>query len=216
MKLQIIGSNSKLLERWVRLVEVTFPNSNYITSNEVNALRDFKFNQENICLIVYLLDNDANIETVEYLYSIQKPLLFIVDKNSDFNTWKVRNASGFIGTDASVYIMKTAMELVVRGGVFVAPGLIEQVKGLNSFPTTITPLEARPLGLLNQSEWNILDLAAKGKNANEMAEILGVHYRTILKYKRIIPAKLQAKTFAGATVLALQKNWIDGENRGNQ
>ncbi len=113
-------------------------------------------------------------------------------------------ASGYITKNADTDEIKTAIETVLLGKVYVSPRLAQMmvVNGLSNQSES-------PLSLLSPRELQIAELITNGKRANDVAETLNISPKTINTYKYRIYEKLGISNDVELTLAAVKHGLVD-------
>tara|TARA_R110000822_G_scaffold60287_4_gene150166 strand:- start:135 stop:800 length:666 start_codon:yes stop_codon:yes gene_type:complete len=113
-------------------------------------------------------------------------------------------ASGYITKNADTDEIKTAIETVLLGKVYVSPRLAQMmvVNGLSNQSES-------PLSLLSPRELQIAELITNGKRANDVAETLNISPKTINTYKYRIYEKLGVSNDVELTLAAVKHGLVD-------
>ena len=96
---------------------------------------------------------------------------------------------GYVLKDAALSEIVQAVRTVAIGRSYLSPALSEYLVE-RSFPTRRAPEGSPPLAALNDRERHILRLIAESKTSKEIAETLGIHYRTVENQRAAISQKL--------------------------
>ena len=77
-------------------------------------------------------------------------------------------------------------------------------------PTQPNPTQPNPTmkGTLSAREFEVLELTAHGRNAREIAFVLGIEECTVRFHIKNILSKLKVRNCAAAVYLALKNGWI--------
>jgi len=113
-------------------------------------------------------------------------------------------ASGYITKNADTDEIKTAIETVLLGKVYVSPRLAQMmvVNGLSNQSES-------PLSLFSPRELQIAELITNGKRANDVAETLNISPKTINTYKYRIYEKLGVSNDVELTLAAVKHGLVD-------
>ncbi|MEH6469254.1 MAG: response regulator [Porticoccus sp.] len=113
-------------------------------------------------------------------------------------------ASGYITKNADTEEIKTAIESVLSGKVYVSPRLAQMlvVNGLSNQSES-------PLSQLSQRELQIAELITRGNRANDVAETLSISPKTINTYKYRIYEKLGVSNDVELTLAAVKYGLVD-------
>ncbi|MBQ0712107.1 MAG: response regulator [Porticoccus sp.] len=113
-------------------------------------------------------------------------------------------AAGYITKNADTEEIKTAIDSVLSGKVYVSPNLAQMmvVNGLSIHSKS-------PLSQLSQRELQIAELITRGRRANEVAETLSISPKTINTYKYRIYEKLGVSNDVELTLAAVKYGLVD-------
>jgi DNA-binding NarL/FixJ family response regulator len=113
-------------------------------------------------------------------------------------------AAGYITKNADTEEIKTALEAVLSGKVYVSPHLAQKmlVSGLSIH-------SASPLSQLSQRELQIAEMITRGRRANDVAETLSINPKTINTYKYRIYEKLGVSNDVELTLAAVKYGLVD-------
>lgn len=114
-------------------------------------------------------------------------------------------ASAYIAKNADSAEIKTAVEMVLAGKVYVSPELAQMMvlNGVNQ------GAENSPLALLSQRELQIAALLTSGHRAKDVAETLNISPKTINTYKYRIYEKLGVSNDVELTLAAVKYGLVD-------
>ena len=112
-------------------------------------------------------------------------------------------ASGYITKNADTDEIKTAIETVLLGKVYVSPRLAQMmvVNGLSNQSES-------PLSLFSPRELQIAELITNGKRANDVAESLNISPKIINTYKYRIYEQLGVSNDVELTLAAVNMVWL--------
>ena len=97
---------------------------------------------------------------------------------------------GYVLKDAALSEIVQAVRTIAIGRTYVSPALSEYLVE-RAFPSRrAEPAGASPLAALNERERHILRLIAESQTSKEIAETLGLHYRTVENQRAAISQKL--------------------------
>jgi DNA-binding NarL/FixJ family response regulator len=113
-------------------------------------------------------------------------------------------ASGYITKNADTEEIKTAVQTVLSGSVYVSPQLAQMlvVSGMSNNAKS-------PLAQLSQRELQMAELITSGKRANDVAETLSISPKTINTYKYRIYEKLGVTNDVELTLAAVKYGLVD-------
>jgi two-component system invasion response regulator UvrY len=107
-------------------------------------------------------------------------------------------AQGYISKSSAAEVLVEAVERVVRGEVYLGPGIAERLAALKHTDT------GGPLDALSPREFNIFRLVAEGRTVNEIAVLLSLSTKTVANYNTQIRAKLKVASAAELARLAIR------------
>jgi len=113
-------------------------------------------------------------------------------------------AYGYITKNADTEEIKTAVETILAGKIYVSPQLAQML-----VVSGMTNNEKSPLSDLSQRELQIAELITSGKRANDVAEILNISPKTINTYKYRIYEKLSVTNDVELTLAAVKYGLVD-------
>ncbi|PCJ90422.1 MAG: DNA-binding response regulator [Porticoccaceae bacterium] len=113
-------------------------------------------------------------------------------------------ASGYITKNADTEEIKTAVQTVLSGNIYVSPKLAQMlvISGLSKQSQS-------PLSQLSKRELQIAELITSGKRANDAAEILNISPKTISTYKYRLYEKLGVTNDVELTLVAVKYGLVD-------
>ncbi len=102
---------------------------------------------------------------------------------------------GYLLKDNATEDVIAAIRGVMAGGIYIAPAMTQHLLGRRSEAAGVvaepqTP-EQSAIAALTPSERRILSLIADGKASKEIADVVGIHYRTVENHRTNICRKLQ-------------------------
>lgn len=110
-------------------------------------------------------------------------------------------ARGYVSKNDDPAEFRHAIAEVVAGGTYLPSGMAERVEALRR-----TPAAAQPLLSLRERE--ILRLLAKGKSMQEIADVIGVSYKTVAATCAGMRQKLDARTPVELVRIALEQGYV--------
>lgn len=163
MEIHVIGKTDNKKKRLKVLLSEHYPQHCIVNQETVSVLND-DAHRQNIALLVILL-NEENTETVEQLLQIEKldiPILFVEEEETHARE-RLLNGSlvkGYIRRNAPLEKIKSAMNLVLDGGIYKEPTSLHRN---NEQVSNHKELEL---------EWTILSMHSKGFSFEEMSEVV--------------------------------------------
>lgn len=98
---------------------------------------------------------------------------------------------GYVLKDAALSEIVQAVRTIAMGRTYLSPALSEYLVE-RSFPSRRpAPSGSSPLAALNERERHILRLIGNSKSSKEIAEMLGLNYRTVENQRAVISQKLR-------------------------
>lgn len=116
-------------------------------------------------------------------------------------------ASGYVLKSSAAEELLKAIETVLKGGLYITPQfgegvLTEALAGRNEHSRSSVELTGR--------QRQILQLVAEGRQNKEIAEILHVSVKTIEFHRSRLMAKLNVRSVAELTAIAIREGLMDG------
>lgn len=111
-------------------------------------------------------------------------------------------AKGYVSKNDNPINMLKAIHAVMEGGTAWPPGMVERVAHLNEgSPSSMVPV-------LSARDQEILRLLIKGKSLSEIADLVGVSYKTIATTCAALRGKLNARTQAELIAIAVERKLV--------
>jgi len=107
-------------------------------------------------------------------------------------------ARGYISKSSAAEVLVAAVEQVVRGEVYLGPGIAERLAALRHTGA------GNPLSTLSPREFDIFRLLAEGRTVNEIAALLSLSVKTVANYNTQIRNKLNVASAAELARLAIR------------
>ena len=111
-------------------------------------------------------------------------------------------AKGFVSKNENPTLMLKAVQAVAAGGVSWPPGIAEKIAYLGQRG----PLDGSPPLTARDSE--ILRLLAKGQSMSEIADLVGVSYKTVATTCAALRTKLSARTQTELVAIAVERKLV--------
>ena len=185
MEIHVIGKTDTKKKRLKVLLSEHYPQHCIVNQETVEALKN-DAQRQNIALLVILL-NKENTATVEQLLQIEDldiPILF-VEEEETLARERLLNGSlvkGYIRRNAPLEKIKSAMNLVLDGGIYKEPTSLSKK---NEQVSNHKELEL---------EWTILSMHSKGFSFKDMSEVVELSVEEIesklnqIKKTIVVPA----------------------------
>ena len=121
-------------------------------------------------------------------------------------------ADGYVLKEATQGELMVAIESVLDGKRFIAPGISDKV--INGYLNKKQPLEQKTLfSSLTHREKEVLKLIAEGNRNKEIASMLCISAKTVDKHRENIMKKLDIHNAASLTAFAIEKGLIEKKSR---
>ena len=122
-------------------------------------------------------------------------------------------ANGYIPKTSPNSILSNAIRLVLDGGIYVPPEMLNDVPDAGKNEKTIEVNKQKPA--LTERQLEILNLVAQGKTNKEIARILDIADTTVKSHTTTIFRQLGADNRTQAVHHALQLNLISTDNEND-
>lgn len=170
MEIHIIGNSDNKKKRLNLLLAEHYPKYDIISQERVSELKESAA-RTNIALLVIILTN-KNVKIVEQLLGfndLQTPVLFVEEEATDMREEYLNRTvvKGYIRRNAPLEKIKSAMNLVLEGGIYKDPTALAN-------PITKTK-NKKELEL----DWTILSMYSKGFNLSDISEIVNLPIDTL-------------------------------------
>jgi two-component system invasion response regulator UvrY len=113
-------------------------------------------------------------------------------------------AAGYITKNSPRAKLAEAVDKVIKGGLYISPGLAEKLV-IDLREGTGRP----PHETLSDREFEVLRLIASGKTVGEIADLLSLSVGTISTYRARVLDKMEMKTNAELTRYAIQNQLVE-------
>jgi DNA-binding NarL/FixJ family response regulator len=122
-------------------------------------------------------------------------------------------ANGYLLKDSAGAELRSAIRAVQAGGTYLSPAIAQALSGASDdLAAADGGAEADPLAVLTARERDVLQGVARGLTNKAIAAELGIGRRTVEAHRENLMRKLDVRTVAGLTRLALAQGLI-GEPR---
>lgn len=183
------------------LIEMATPNVEIIEANSFGQVVEILSQQKMIDLMLLDLmmpgmENEKDISTI--CRSWPSIPIIIVSVNEDIDTIRkalAAGAMGYIPKTSSPDVTISAIQLVLAGGIYVPPHILQQSANLSvsSTPKSEIQAEAAQITALSRRQLEVLDLIVSGKSNQTIADELGLTTPTIKMHVSGIFKKLDVK-----------------------
>jgi len=124
-------------------------------------------------------------------------------------------AAGFLLKQASSHSLATAIRTVQTGSTFFSPEASRRLKRGDQQSQDREGNFKKKTNRLSSREVEVLQLIAEGKPNKQVAEELGVSFKTVDKHRQHLMSKLDIHDIAGLTRYAIAEGIIQSEVRVN-
>ena len=111
-------------------------------------------------------------------------------------------AKGYVSKNDNPIHMLKAIRAIIAGGTAWPPGMLERIGHLNDKSNSSTG------SALSTRDQEILRLLTKGKSLSEIADLVGVSYKTIATACAALRGKLSARTQAELIAIAVERKLV--------
>jgi len=122
-------------------------------------------------------------------------------------------AAGFLLKQASSHNLATAIREVQKGGTFFSPDVTKRLRSRDQQSQDREGNFKKKNNRLSSREVEVLQLIAEGKPNKQVAEELGVSFKTVDKHRQHLMGKLNIHDVAGLTRYAIAEGIIQSEVR---
>ncbi len=201
MKILLVDDHA-IVREGVRRLLATMPDVTVEEADDgLKALAKFKSERPDLCLVDLNLSGIAGLELIRRLLAEDKSAKIIVFSMHAEPIYAARalrlGARGYVSKSAASDELTTAIEKVAKGGRYVERELASELAvGQYSGDD--------PLNILTAREIDILRLLGDGKSLTEIANAMGVSYKTIANSCSLIKGKLGLERTADLIRISLQ------------
>lgn len=164
-----------------------------------------------VVLVDLTLGNQSGLDLIAKLRTRAPEVRVLVFSAHDERTYVARalraGAHGFLAKTHAPSDLVAAIHAVAAGRVWVSPGVAEQIlSGLNHAKATDHPEDG--FRLLSDREVHVVQLLARGLSTQEIADALGMAYKTVEAHYAHIKHKAGLQT--GRDLIRMAVLWIHG------
>jgi DNA-binding NarL/FixJ family response regulator len=117
-------------------------------------------------------------------------------------------ATGYLLKDSAGAELRIAIRAVQAGGTYLSPAIAQALTGAGAIDGAAEDSDGDPLAVLTARERDVLQGVARGLTNKAIAAELGIGRRTVEAHRENLMRKLDVRTVAGLTRLALQQGLI--------
>ena len=118
-------------------------------------------------------------------------------------------AAGFLLKQTSSHVLAAAIREASKGNTFFSPAIAKRLHGRGQKSLNRGGHLKKKLNRLSSREVEVLQLIAEGQPNKQVAEELGVSFKTIDKHRQHLMAKLNIHDIAGLTRYAIAEGIIE-------
>lgn len=184
------------------LIEMATQDAEIIEANSFDQVTEILSQQDSIDLTLLELmmpgmENEKSISTICRTWP-GIPII-IVSAKEDTDTIRkalAAGAMGYIPKTSSPDVTISAIQLVLAGGIYVPPHILNQAANLSV--SSATPPEADQITALSKRQLEVLDLIVSGKSNQAIADELGLTTPTVKMHVSGIFKKLDVRNRTAA------------------
>jgi DNA-binding NarL/FixJ family response regulator len=117
-------------------------------------------------------------------------------------------ATGYLLKDSAGAELRIAIRAVQAGGTYLSPAIAQALTGAGGLDAPLERSPLDPLSVLTARERDVLHGVARGLTNKAIAAELGIGRRTVEAHRENLMRKLDIRTVAGLTKLALQQGLV--------
>ncbi|GGM38029.1 transcriptional regulatory protein DegU [Paraliobacillus quinghaiensis] len=207
MKIDLIKNPSLLRVGLVNALKDCFPNSDvrvYSSSDYQLVLNEYDLQD----VIIIDIDTDINLsETIDLYKNANKKIILWtarLDDTSLIDLFKLQ-VDGYFYVEMEKKELTVAITSILNGKYYVHPSLsflLEECVRINHKTSD------KPVGILSEREWEVLELVIRGYDNEEIGQSLFISVKTVRVYVCKISKKIEVPDRTNAVLKALRNNWI--------
>jgi DNA-binding NarL/FixJ family response regulator len=153
---------------------------------------------------------ESGLQVAARLRAMSSPprvLILSVHDNAEYVIESVRaGAHGYLLKDTAATELRSAIQAICRGESYFSPPVASRLSAAvrGEHETRLTPLDQ-----LTGREREVLEGIARGRTNKEIAAELGISHRTVETHRESLMKKLQIRTVAELTRLALGAGMVE-------
>jgi DNA-binding NarL/FixJ family response regulator len=138
-----------------------------------------------------------------------KVIILSMHANEEYVLQALRaGAAGYLLKDAATVELELALRAVTRGEIYLSPAISKSV--IDQYLTSLEFAETLPVNLTPRQR-QILQLIAEGKNAKEIAFLLGLSVKTVETHRALMMERLGIYDIPGLVRHAMRIGLVQGE-----
>lgn len=134
--------------------------------------------------------------------------LTVHEEDTGIRNWLAAGARGYVFKSGQVEDLLLALEVVSRGGTYLAPAVAHRVYNMLLLVKDEKPRNER----LSERETEVISGIAKGLSAREISLLIGIGVKTVETYKARAAEKLGLKSRAALVRYACENGLLDSSS----
>ncbi|WP_234400651.1 response regulator transcription factor [Virgibacillus senegalensis] len=153
-------------------------------------------------------DNEIIMELIEWhKYKNTKVIVWTADPDkSRLENWFQEGLDGYFFNGMQPEELTAGINCVLNDDVYVHPKLSAIL--LHDYRKLSHKVAERPVGVLTEREWNVLELLTKGSSNDKIAKMLFITEKTVKNHVSSIFRKLGVTDRTNAVLYALRHRWF--------
>lgn len=208
MKIMFMKKPSLLREGIVQLLTQRFQDLEMSVSDG-SGYPDDLIKNELSDMIIIDLETDVPYKEIIDIYKQynKKVIIWVADKECvELNELFKKDLDGYFYNGMEEKELMDAIQLVQKGKKYVHSALSCLL--LEDYVRIQQKVLKRPVGILSNREWEVLQLLSKGYNNMDIATHLYLSDKTVKNYVSAILRKLEVPDRTNAVLKALKQKWI--------
>lgn len=208
MKILFVKNPSLLREGIFQLLSRRFQESEITVSDGSGYPDDLVANGLSDMIIIDL-ETDVPYKEIIKIYKEcnKKVIIWVADKECmKLNELFTKDLDGYFYNGMEEKELMDAIQLVQKGKKYVHPALSCLL--LADYVRIQQKVSKRPVGILSNREWEVLQLLSKGYNNIDIATHLYLSDKTVKNYVSAILRKLDVPDRTNAVLKALKQKWV--------
>lgn len=182
------------------------------SDNVKDALRSIKQWRPDIVLCDLGLPDGSGVEVIHYAAALDIPCMVVTVMYDEATVIRAieAGASGYLLKDQPAKLIGQAILDLLAGGSPLTPSIASYLlRRINGAPRSSRSARLAADPLLSKRETEVLNLAAQGYRAKEIAQKLSLSPHTVANHQRNVYRKLSVKNKSEAVAVAVKKGFID-------
>ena len=167
-------------------------------SNDENELKNhISLKSPDIIIMDIDMPNSSGLSIIKTLKQNNPEVRIIIFSHQPEELYALSairfGASGYINKSKSLKKIKTAIDQVARGGIYLSKVISEKISSKSSSKTAVVS----KYRALSSREIEVLNFISKGLKNKDIAEMLKINEKTVSTYKTRLQKKLNVDSVAG-------------------